>query len=174
MRRLVEHLIEDHGLRNFWFAGPVDDYDRLARHKGFLDALEAAGLAAPDGVVLGGTTGRSDAREALTALLADKAGRQRLPEAIVCANDQTALGVIEGLTEAGVRVPEEVAVTGFDGIDAGRFMQPALTTVRQPMDLLGRVAVELLSKRMGEVPVACEHRVLPVQVLLRESCGCTP
>jgi len=173
MRRLVKHLIEDHGRRSFWFAGPIDDYDRYARHQGFLDALEAAGLAAPDGTVLGGTTGRSDVREAVAALLADKAGRPHLPEAIVCANDQTALGVIEGLSEAGVKVPEEVAVTGFDGIDAGRFMQPALTTVRQPMDLMGRVAVELLSKRMAEVPSACEHRVLPVQVLLRESCGCT-
>lgn len=174
MRRLVEHLIEDHGLKTFWFCGPADDFDRRERHEGFLEALGAAGLDAPDGITLGETRGRSDARQAFAELLGDKADRPELPEAVVCANDQTALGVIEALTAAGIKVPDDIAVTGFDGIDAGRFMQPGLTTVRQPMDLLGRIAVQLLSEQMAETRPACEHRFLPVQVLLRESCGCRP
>lgn len=173
MRRLVEHLIHDHGRKTFWFAGPIDDADRTARHSGFLAALDAAALDRPEGLVLEKTRGRADAHEVFTALLADKARLAELPEAIVCANDQTALGVLEALADAGIRVPDDIAVTGFDGIDAGRFVDPGLTTVRQPMDLLGRIAVQLLNEQMAETPPACEHRVLPVQVLLRKSCGCT-
>lgn len=174
MRKLVEHLIRDHGYKTFWFAGPVDDADRVARYSGFLATLEKAALEAPKGPVLDETRGRADAHKAFTALLADETRLTELPEAIVCANDQTALGVIEALRAFGISVPDDIVVTGFDGIDAGRFVDPGLTTVRQPMDLLGRIAVQLLSDQMSETPPACEQRVLPVQVLVRQSCGCKP
>jgi LacI family transcriptional regulator len=171
MRRLAEHLITDHGYRTFWVAGPVDDFDRSARHRGLLQALETAGLEPPNQTALGNAWLRSDTRSLLAELLA---GHQQteLPDAIVCISDQIALGVIEALTDAGIDVPHDVAVTGFDGIDAGRFIKPALTTVRQPMDLIGRVAVQLLSDLIAEDTDATAHRILPVQVLLRASCGC--
>ncbi|MEA5455040.1 LacI family DNA-binding transcriptional regulator [Sinomonas sp. JGH33] len=171
MHALVTHMIQVHGVRDFWFAGPVDDYDRTQRHDGFESAIREAGLVPPNGLKLEATRGRYDARDELLKML--RAERVRLPEAVVCANDQTALGVIEAFSEAGIRVPEDVAVTGFDGIDAGRFIQPGLTTVRQPMDLLGRMAVRMLSERMDDPSASPAHTVLPVQLLLRHSCGCS-
>ena len=73
---------------------------------------------------------------------------------------------------AGVRVPDDVIVTGFDGILAGRLMEPQLTTVRQPMEDMGREAARMLLSRNGEPWEKAERRVLPVRLIVRGSCGC--
>jgi DNA-binding LacI/PurR family transcriptional regulator len=94
------------------------------------------------------------------------------PEALVCATDQDAIALLERLAAVGVGVPHDVAVTGFDGILAGRLSRPTLTTVRQPMELMGRAAVEILISllaRPSEPPI---HREFPVDLVVRESCGC--
>jgi len=90
--------------------------------------------------------------------------------AIVCANDQMALGVLDVLGDKGVRVPEDVVVTGFDGISAGRHSKPRLTTVHQPMVELGRAAVHAITARLDDPELAPQSLTLPVQVVLRESC----
>ena len=97
---------------------------------------------------------------------------EQLPRALVCGNDQTALAVIDLLRDAGVRVPQDVIVTGFDGILAASIGSPTMTTVRQPMGAMGRMAAKLLDER-GGVPwdESCVHR-LPVKVVLGQSCGC--
>ena len=73
----------------------------------------------------------------------------RVPRALVCANDQTAIGVMAALQNAGLSVPGDVAVTGFDGIRLGRHLRPSLTTVIQPMAALGDTAVTMLKDRIG-------------------------
>lgn len=83
--------------------------------------------------------------------LCEAIGSGRLPQALVCGTDQTAFGVIRLLEEAGVRVPDDVIVTGFDGILAGRLMEPQLTTVRQPMEDMGREAARMLLSRTGSL-----------------------
>ena len=171
MRVLTEHLLQAHGLRDLVFiAGTAEVPDDEDRFAGFRTALIAAGLPAPGVPLLRGDFTQTRARMLSRELLAGG----RLPEAFVCANDQTALGVLQALGEIGVRVPDDVAVTGFDGIDAGRHSRPRITTVRQPMIELGRVAVELLLRRLADPTAEPEERVLPVEVLLRESCGCRP
>jgi LacI family transcriptional regulator len=95
-----------------------------------------------------------------------------MPRALVCANDQTAIGAMSALTRAGRRVPEDVAVTGFDGLDIGRHLHPALTTVAQPMRELGETAVGLLQRRITKQATAGADIELPVELELRESCGC--
>jgi LacI family transcriptional regulator len=96
-----------------------------------------------------------------------------LPRAIVCANDQTALGVIHALTRRGIRVPGDVAITGFDDVPVARHLHPSLTTIRQPIEQMGATAFDVLHSRIsgsgGESDV-----VLPVRLVLRESCGCAP
>jgi LacI family transcriptional regulator len=97
-----------------------------------------------------------------------------LPDAFVFANDQTAVGALRELERRGLSVPDDVIVTGFDGIPLSRLVRPALTTVRQPMVRMGEEATEFLVRRLnskgeGE-PVS---RVLPVSVARRASCGCT-
>ncbi len=89
---------------------------------------------------------------------------------MICSNDQSALGVLDAAGARGLRVPEDVVVTGFDGIDAGRFSTPPLTTVHQPMGELGRAAVRAIVDRFERRDGPPRAVRLPVEVLLRESC----
>ena len=95
---------------------------------------------------------------------------RELPEAIVCSNDQMALGVLDVLERLGIRVPEDVLVTGFDGIAAGRHSRPTLTTVHQPMAELGRAAVQVITARLADPDREKQSLTLAVRVVLRESC----
>ena len=97
-----------------------------------------------------------------------------LPQAFVCATDQDALVVMDVLAACRRRCSEDVAVTGFDGIAAGRVIRPSLTTVRQPMERMGRTMVELLLDRLDHPDKPPVELELPVRVVLRESCGCQP
>ncbi|MYQ38718.1 MULTISPECIES: LacI family DNA-binding transcriptional regulator [unclassified Streptomyces] len=170
-RELARHLIEDHGLRRLAFVGgDPESPDAEARFRGFRDACRDAGLPVPDAPDLrtGMMTRAEGARAAETLL--DR-GAER-PEAMVFANDQMAVGALRALERRGVRVPEDIAVTGFDGIPLSRIVRPSLTTVRQPIRQLGEQAVELLVQRLADPsrdPVSLE---LPVALARRASCGC--
>lgn len=167
MRRLTEHLIVEHGLERLVFVGETRSQDVAERFKGFRGALRAHGLTAPKSAL----TGEGDVEQEAAQLCAAWIGG-KLPQAVVCATDQQALAVIDQFQSMRVRVPTDVAITGFDGVVAGRLSDPALTTVRQPMEDLGRTAVALLVERLHDPDALPTHRKLPVQVLLRESCGC--
>ncbi|MBK5250874.1 MAG: LacI family DNA-binding transcriptional regulator [Actinomycetales bacterium] len=170
---LTRHLIHDHHLRGLQFvAGPMNSPDSQDRFEGFSEALLLAGLDVPEHPLAHGDFTRTGGRALARRLLE----REQLTGvgALVCANDQTALGLLDALTEAGVRVPEDIALTGFDGIEAAHLASPRLTTVRQPMIDLGRVAVAQLLHRLAHPATAPVSRVLPVEVLLRESCGPHP
>ncbi|MCX5399472.1 LacI family DNA-binding transcriptional regulator [Streptomyces sp. NBC_00102] len=174
-RELARHLIDDHGLRRLVFVGgEADSPDAEARFEGFRQACREAGLPVPDQPELRvAMMTQAEGARAAEALLdrADGAGTAR-PEAMLFANDQMAVGALQALERRGVRVPEDIAVTGFDGIPLSRLVRPALTTVRQPIRRLGEEAAELLVKRLGDRdrdPVSVE---LPVALARRESCGC--
>ena len=110
-------------------------------------------------------------QESIDELLA--AGR-RLPRAIVCANDQTALGVMSALRKHGIDVPGTVAVTGFDDIPLARHLRITLTTVRQPIREMGRTAFEVLYSMIGGERPPERNIVLATELIRRESCGCPP
>lgn len=166
MRSLVGHLIDDLGVRDLaYVAGSVDSPDDDERWQGFLDALTERGLPAPDAPDHRGEFTREGGRRAGRELVA----RERLPRAVVCANDQMALGVIDAARIGGVDVPGELIVTGFDGIDAGRLSTPRLTTVEQPMEEVGRAAVQTLVRRLTDPDRPAASVRLPVRVYLRES-----
>ena len=95
-----------------------------------------------------------------------------LPRAIVCANDQTALGVMYALAQHGIDVPGDVAVTGFDDIPMARHLRPQLTTVRQPIQEIGATAFDVLHSMISSGAPAEHDVVLPTRLILRESCGC--
>ncbi|MFG3547823.1 LacI family DNA-binding transcriptional regulator [Streptomyces sp. NPDC047725] len=174
-RELTRHLIEDHGLRRLAYVGSAEDSpDVEARFRGYAEACRAAGIAvgtAPDLRVAMMT--QAEGARAADALL-DRPGER--PEALLFANDQMAVGALHTLERRGVRVPQDVAVTGFDGIALGRLVRPALTTVRQPMRRMGEEAVELLVRRLsGRAEARSSEPVsvtLPVSVVRRASCGC--
>ncbi|MFE5245609.1 MULTISPECIES: LacI family DNA-binding transcriptional regulator [unclassified Streptomyces] len=173
IRVLVEHLVGVHGLRDLRFAagrpGTRDDIDRF---RGFCSASRALGLPVPAEPVLRGDFTRDSGRRLAEQVVADhRSGRARLPEALVCTNDETALGFLDVLSAEGVRVPDDVAVTGFDGIDAARTCSPRLTTVEQPVADLGRLAVGVLEACLADPRLPRQDLVVPSRVLLRESCG---
>ncbi|MFE6038345.1 LacI family DNA-binding transcriptional regulator [Streptomyces sp. NPDC056452] len=170
-RELARHLIEDHGLRRLAFVGgdPASP-DAEARFRGFREACRDAGLPVPDAPDLRTEmmTQAEGARAAETLLDRDS----ERPQAVLFANDQMAVGALRALERRGVRVPEDIAVTGFDGIPLSRIVRPSLTTVRQPIRQLGEQAVELLVQRLTDRnrdPVSLE---LPVSLARRASCGC--
>jgi LacI family transcriptional regulator len=164
---LVGHLI-GHGHTSIAFLGdPAGSADAGERWEGFLDAHEAAGLAPAFEPVLCGYR-EVDGRTAAAPLLA----RPDRPSAIVCANDEIALGTLDAARTQGIRVPEELAVTGWDDIPMSRHTHPALTTVRQPMLDLGRRAAALLDERISTNRTEPRHEVLPTELVVRSSCGC--
>ena len=169
---VVTHLIEAHGCRRIYHLdGPLNAPDASERRR----ALEQV-LRDHPGFRLAGTTHGSFSVES-----GEDAGRRILaategamPDAIVCANDQMAIGLLRALTKAGIRVPEDVAVVGFDDIFPGSLCEPPLTTVYQPMRTLGERACARLMERIGapDLPPAVE--LLPTELVLRQSCGCPP
>lgn len=169
VRAITEHLISAHDLSDLLFLGGMPSSDNEQRLEGFRAALHDAGLPAsrepkyPCG-----------SEQSLTEVVADILRQGSLPEAFVCATDQDALVVMDALAAAGVGIPQDVAVTGFDGIAAGRVIKPSLTTVRQPMEQMGRTMVELLLDRLDHPDKPAVNLRLPVRVVLRESCGCQP
>lgn len=161
-RVLTEHLLE-HGARRLSFLGDADrSPDALERWTGMRDALSAAGLAVGEPVPAGFSeeAGR-DAAQDLAA--------SQLPDAVVCANDELALGLIAGLRAMGIAVPGDIAVTGWDDVMAARYC--GLTTVRQPMRELGARAAHALDLRIRGSDQPARHDVLPTRPVVRHSCG---
>jgi LacI family transcriptional regulator len=153
---LTRHLVEVHGHGEFLYVGgPADSPDGAER-------LHAFRRAASGRVVHGDFTQHSGLAIAETL--------SPLPEAIVCANDQMAIGVMAGLRRRGIDVPGEVAVTGFDDLELGRHL--SLTTVRQPMQPIGAAAVRLLEQRLLEPDRPPNDLRLPTTLRIRTSCGC--
>lgn len=164
---LVRHLIE-HGRRSLAFVGdPAASADAGERWEGFLEAHERAGLS-PSHPPVPCAYRETDGREAARAVL----GWSSRPDALVAANDEIAMGLLEAARDAGLRVPADLAVTGWDDIPAARHLSPPLTTVRQPMHEIGRRAAALLHERIGEPRREPRHDVLPTELVVRASCGC--
>ena len=168
----VTHLIRDHGKRRlFWVHGPADSPDSRERRHGLDYVLRANPQCELTGFYEGFYSVESGekAGESLLAM----PGRE-LPDAIVSANDQMAIGVVKALARAGLRVPEDVAVVGFDDIFPGSLCDPPLTTVHQPMRLLGQRACARLLERIANPALRPATELLPTELVLRSSCGCPP
>lgn len=163
---LALHLIEQHRYRRFAYVGELGTEEFRARRRGFERALGAHGIATPEVTPAHAGVDASTLRAVSTILALPEP-----PEVIVCDTDQSALAAIVALRTAGLRVPDDVAVTGFDGILAGRITAPVLTTVRQPMEQIGRVAVEILSSALDEQDDARPAPVLTCTLFVGSSCG---
>jgi LacI family transcriptional regulator len=167
-RDITGHLITEHGIRDLAFlSGPPESPDSQDRFAGFCDALALAGLPVPAAPAADGAFTEAGGEQAARAMLA-----ARRPRAIVCGNDEMAIGALAALRAARLRVPADVVVTGFDDIAAARHIRPGLTTVSQPMRELGERAVQVLLARLAEPSGPSFTVVLPTEVVIRGSCGC--
>ena len=158
---LVEHLCAT-GRQRLSYVNGIDTVSNRVRRKAVLEALQGRGI-------------EPRIRE-YTAASADPAGAEEVarlvaherPDALICYDDKMALRLLDALRSLGVRVPEEVAVTGFDGVPYAAISNPRLTTVAQPADRLGEIAAELLCLAI-ETGAAPPDVLLPVDLMVRES-----
>lgn len=166
---VTAHLADVHGHRSIAFvAGPPDSPDSASRFDGFTRALAERGMRVPAWPDFHSDFTTAGGRSAAEQIIA----RGTPPGALVCANDQTAIGVMKALERAALRIGDDVAITGFDGIQLGEHLRPSLTTVVQPMSELGTTAVRLLKERIADPAVPPRSIELPVRLELRTSCGC--
>ncbi len=168
MYAAVAHLIE-HGHRRIAFIGRRANLDIGERYDGYCLALADQDIPLDQRLVDDATDelepgGRDAARRLLDA--------GALFTAIVAGTDKNALGVLEVLRAAGRRVPEDVALVGFDDVDEARIADPSLTTVRQRFDLLGSAAVDRLLDQLTGRAVSGATISLPTALVVRRSCGC--
>ena len=168
-REITTHLIQVHGHTDLAFlAGPTDSPDSGERFAGFCEALRQAGLPVPGEPTATGGFTEAGAQQAVAAMLAGG----RAPRAIVCGNDEMAIGALIALRAGRLRVPADVAVSGFDDIAAAHHVRPALTTVRQPIRELGDRSVRMLLARIADPAAPRQCVILPTETVIRHSCGC--
>jgi LacI family transcriptional regulator len=166
-RRMVEHLIE-HGHRRITFMGLSRSLFTInSRFLGYRRAMQDAGLKEDS---FFGCESREDTHRAIE----EKLRGANPPTAFFASNNLATRYVFASLLSLGVKVPNDVALAGFDDFDLAELTSPPLTVVRQPAQEMGRVAANLLFDRIerGECPQAGNRIVLPVELVLRRSCGC--
>lgn len=160
-RDATQHLLDLGHPTVHHIAGPADSEPAAMRIDAWRRTLEDAGVRAPE-PWRGDWTARSGYR------LGQEIAADHSIGAVFCANDETAIGLVRALHEAGRRVPEDVSVVGFDGIDLAEFTYPPLTTVRQDFRVIGRELVRVLRDR---VPAPAEGEpqrvVVPTELVIR-------
>jgi DNA-binding LacI/PurR family transcriptional regulator len=165
-RRLAEHLIE-RGHRRIAFIAAHQPWPMLEqRHRGYHDALAAAGLAADRALELfEGTWDTAVAATMVDRLLS----MDDPPTAIMGGNDLLAIGAMRQARARGLRVPQDLAVTGFNDFAFAEFVEPPLTTVHVPGYEMGCVAAQLLIDHLDGVEIKRRHVMLPVELRIRGS-----
>ncbi len=170
LREGIRHLVEDHQYRHFAFlGGPEANLEARDRLGTCGDVLAAYGLSPPDLAVVTGDFRYESGVDAVRVLLDE---RGAVFDAMVAANDLMALGAIDALRARDIKMPGDVAIIGFDDIGEARYCDPPLTTIRQPLRQQGRLAVEILLRRLRGERVD-DVLVLPAELVVRRSCGCS-
>jgi LacI family transcriptional regulator len=167
-RMAVEHLIRLGHRRIATITGPLSMASGEDRLAGYYQALEAHRIPVQEALIAEGDFTEGGGAMAMQRLLSAS------PTAVFAASDVTAIGALKALREAGLRVPEDVALVGFDDIPVAAALEPALTTVRQPIERLGSMAADLLLNLLENPPdtQAPAHRIiLPAKLIVRDSCG---
>jgi DNA-binding LacI/PurR family transcriptional regulator len=161
---VAEHLLE-RGCRRIAFLGDASSHypEFFERYRGYADALKRARIKVDPSLQVDAETTESSGYEAMQQLLASGARF----DAVFAASDLIAFGVMRALDEHGLKVPEDVALAGFDDIPMARFVNPALTTVLQDTRQAGGILVDALLRMIRGEKV--ESAILPVKLTVRRS-----
>ena len=160
----TQHMLDLGHRRLVHVAGPAGWYDADERARAYTDTMAKAGLEAR--LVPAGGWSAAEGYEVGKALAEEISGGEG-PMAVVAANDTLAMGLLRAFWEAGLRVPDDVSLVGFDDIDGSEFLVPSLTTVRQPFAAIGEAATHaLLAAEEGGAQVAA---VIPPALVIRDS-----
>jgi len=167
IRKMVDHLI-GLGRRRLGFI--TGHYD--LRQQGYMDAIKAHGLASDSDLCIAVPFGIDGWTPDMGHVGAERLmGLAHPPDAIVCASDRIAIGAIQWLHQHNIRVPDDIAITGFDNISESAFTAPSLTTVHVHKQLMGELAAERVVKRIeneNEIPLLIQT---PTHLVIRQSCG---
>ncbi len=159
----VEHLASLGYRRIATITGQLDIRDGTDRLKGFKSGMEKVGLPLDPNLIYPGQFSRDFGYSGMKYLLAHK------PDAVVCGGDTIAIGAIEAIQEAGLRVPDDIAIVGFDDLDVAIQSNPPLTTIRHSVQRVGEVAAQLLIDLIEGKVQAPHHIVLPTELVVRQS-----
>ncbi|MDQ0482470.1 LacI family DNA-binding transcriptional regulator [Guptibacillus hwajinpoensis] len=166
-RVAVEHLLQLGHQRVGIITGPLDIPLSRDRLKGYRQALLERDIGVESVLIQEGSHSYESGYNQMQKFLAlDKS-----PTAIFAANDTMAMGAIKAVKAHGLRVPEDVAVVGFDNIQFSAIFEPALTTIAQPFIEMGKRSMELLLKQIKGEPLEKKQHVLDTKLIIRESCG---
>jgi LacI family transcriptional regulator len=168
-REAVAHLLE-HGYRRIGIInGPPNMIASIDRYAGYVNALQEAGRIPDPSLMVYSDFTRRGAYRAMSHMLGQL---DAPPDAMFVASDTMASGALQALRDQGLRVPDDVAVMGFDGLDETLVSQPILSTVHQPIRELGAEGVLALIELLEHPENAPIHRYLPFRLQTRRSCGC--
>ncbi|MEO6415909.1 MAG: LacI family DNA-binding transcriptional regulator [Gemmatimonadaceae bacterium] len=166
-REMTLHLVKHGHTRIAMIAGPQRNYDAAERLHGYETALTESGIAHDQSLVVPGDFSELSGHAAAMQLLA----LAQRPTAIFAANDSMAIGALSALHESGLRVPQDIAVAGFDDIPLARYMNPPLSTVHVDISLLGERAATLLLSSLLQGQRPRQQQQLSTTLVIRSSCG---
>lgn len=169
MEDVIKHVIQEHGAKKInYVSGPMENPESRQRYEAYKSVLSENGIEFEKERVYFGEFRSIDGIHAANEILDSDL---EFPDAIICANDAMALTVIITLEKHGLKIPDDVIVTGFDNISAARYFCPELTTVDRPLKLLGRKACEIIQSVYNGEDIQKNHTVFTNPVF-SESCGC--
>jgi len=161
----VSHLLRLGHQRIATIAGPPDSRAAQDREHGYLDALQARGQPLDDALIVRSDFTQAGGYEAMQRLLPHQ------PSAVFVGSDTMAMGALQAIRAAGLAVPEDIALVGFDDLPQATVVDPPLTTVRQPIRRMGVLAAEMLIDGLENGTQAPRRVVLPTELVIRGSCG---
>lgn len=161
----VDHLINLGRTRIGTITGPMAVSPGVDRKAGYIKSLQQHGLPIDENLIVEGNFTEESGYLGARQILPHK------PDAFFVASDQMAIGVLHAIKEAGLRIPEDIAVVGYDDLAPARYADPQLTTIRQPVLRFGIAAFELLLKFIEGTVTTPQQKILDVELIVRDSCG---
>jgi DNA-binding LacI/PurR family transcriptional regulator len=165
VKQAVDHLVALGHKQIGFISGPLDLHSARTRRQAFLDAMRAHGLSPDKRMIREGTHTAEGGQKAMAALHRIS----RHPTAVVSSNDWTAIGALHAIHAAGLRVPSDISLVGFDDIPLVSYTNPALTTVRMSAADVGSTAFEALFKLIGGERLEGDVYQVPTRLIVRES-----
>ena len=165
IRQAVDHVVELGHRQIAFISGPLDLHSARTRRQAFLDGLQEHGITVDRKLLREGTHTAEGGEKAMGEILR----LSKRPTAVVCSNDWTAIGALHAIHAAGLRVPDDISLVGFDDIPLVSYTTPALTTVRMSAREVGSTAFQALFSLIGEQHVEGDVYQVPTRLIVRES-----
>ena len=167
IRQAVDHVAALGHKRVGFITGPLELHSARTRRQAFLDGLRANGIRPDPRLIREGTHTAEGGQQAMSALLR----ASKLPTAVVCSNDWTAIGALHAIHESGLRVPADISLVGFDDIPLASYTSPPLTSVRMSAGDVGSTAFDALFRLIGGERLEGDIYQVPTTLVVRNSTG---